>query len=84
MKQKPKQQPPQITMDKKYSGNLGHYVKTKSKNNKNGGRRRHKSQKRHRKYSQQNHRRKFPYGNYPYVLKAQETCRLFGAKLQLD
>ena len=45
MKQKPKQQPPQITMDKKYSGNLGHYVKTKSKNNKNGGRRRHKSQK---------------------------------------
>ena len=38
---------------------IGNTEKTKSKNNRNRGRRRHPGQK-HRKYFQQNHRRKFP------------------------
>ena len=40
------------------TGNLGHYEKTKPKNNKNTGRRRSLNQW-HRIYFQQNHRRNF-------------------------
>ena len=42
--------------DIKHSGNLGHYEKTKPKNNMN----RRIPGQRPRKYFQQNHRRKFP------------------------
>ena len=60
--------------DTKYPGNLGHYEKTKHKDNRNRRRRKVPDQS-PRKHLKQNHKRKSPKPKKEMLINNQEVCR---------